>query len=611
MEKERLCLRCMRKIGESEACPYCKDESREPQQAPYLPLKTVVGGKYLVGKRVSTNGDGSTYYGFDLDKKQAVMIRECFPEGEVTRGDDNYCLVNVGRAAAFIDAKAKFTKLWNTLKNITGCSAIVPVLDVFEDLGTAYAISEYLGEGETLRDYLLKNEQGYILWEEARVLLMPVLSALGVLHENGIIHGAISPNSLIVDKDGKVKITDYSIDDVRTKGGKLPLELSDGYAAIEQYAEDGELGPWTDVYGFATVLYRVLVGSTPMNSVSRATNDKLMIPGKFAEIIPAYVINALVNALQILPEDRTENVEFLRDDLSASPTAAVSAAEAYSSFAQERRTEREAEISDEHIDEYEETEDYIPQKSGIKRSTLITFIVSVVVCLAILLAVVFVIKGNNSEGEETSTTEETQTGEVTDTTGDDFINVTLPDFRGMDIEEIKANETYKQVLIISTVYEDSDKEKGTVIAQDLPEGTVVSSINKRSITLKISDGLLVPDLVGEDATKVLKTLTDKGFKYVETVVSSVAGSEEQSNKVSSIVYYPEENANWEDLPHDRRISATQKVVIYCYGEYTPPTTEEPTTEKPTTEEPTTEKITENEDVIVDNGNNDSEDVIIE
>ncbi len=173
------------------------------------------------------------------------------------------------------------------------------------------------------------------------------------------------------------------------------------------------------------------------------------------------------------------------------------------------------------------------------------------------------------------------------------------------------NETYKKVLIISTVYEDSDKEKGTVIAQDLPEGTVVSSINKRSITLKISDGLLVPDLVGEDATKALKTLTDKGFKYVETVVSSVADSEEQSNKVSSIVYYPEENANWSDLPHDRRISAAQKVVIYCYGEYTPPTTEQPTTEEPTTEEPTTEKITENEDVIVDNGNNDSENVIIE
>ena len=605
MEKERLCLRCMRKIGDNNACPYCKNEASEVQQAPYLPLKTVVGGKYLVGKRVSTNGDGSTYYGFDLEKKQAVMIRECFPEGEVTRGDDNYCLVNVGRAAAFIDAKAKFTKLWNTLKNITGCSAIVPVLDVFEDLGTAYAISEYLGEGETLRDYLLKNEQGYISWEEARILLMPVLSALGVLHENGIIHGAVSPNSLIVDKDGKVKITDYSIDDVRTKGGKLPLELSDGYAAIEQYAEDGELGPWTDVYGFATVLYRVLIGSIPMNAVSRATNDKLMIPGKFAEIIPVYVINALVNALQILPEDRTGNVELLRDDLSASPSAAMNAAEAYSSLAAERRTETE-EISEEQTDDYDADEEYYPQQnSGVKKSTLITLIVSVVVCIAILLAVVFVIKGNNEKGEETSTTETTLSGEAAETTDDDFINVTLPDFRGMDIEEIKANETYKKVLIISTVYEDSDKDKGTVIAQDLPEGTVVSSINKRSITLKVSDGLLVPDLIGEEATKALKTLTAKGFKYVETEVSGTAASAEQSSKVFGIVYYPEETENWEDLPDDRRISATQRVVLYCYGEYTPPTTTEPTTTEPTTE-PETE-----EETLSVNGDDDSEDVIIE
>ena len=606
MEKEKLCLRCMRRIGSNNVCPYCSNESAEVQAAPFLPLKTVVGGKYLVGKKVSTNGDGSTYYGFDLDNKTPVMIRECFPEGEVSRGDDNYCLVNVGRAAAFIDAKAKFTKLWNTLKDITECSAIVPVLDVFEDLGTAYAVTEYTGEGKSLRDYLLENEQGYVSWEEARVLLMPVLSALEVLHSKGIIHGAISPNSLIVDFDGKVKITEYSIDDVRFKGGRLPLELADGYAAIEQYAADGELGPWTDVYGFATVLYRVLVGSTPMNSVSRAANDKLMIPGKFAEIIPAYVINALVNALQILPEDRTENIEFLRDDLSASPNAAVNAAEAYSSMASYRRNNVEVDDPEDDEESFED-EDYAPQKRGVRKSTLITFVVSVVVCLAILIAVILGIKGLSNKNEEDSTTEPTSSIE-TEATDEDFVTITLPDFRGMSIEEIKNDENYKKVLKIETVYEDSDQEKGTVIGQDLPQGTVVSSINQRSITLKVSDGLLVPDLVGEDATKALKILTDKGFKYVETVVSGVAHTQEQSNKVSGIVYYPEDTENWEALPDDRRISATLRVVIYCYGEYTPPApvpTPEPTS-PPTTEEPTTESDIVDDDIIVDGGEEDTE-----
>lgn len=51
------------------------------------------------------------------------------------------------------------------------------------------------------------------------------------------------------------------------------------------------------------------------------TNDRLMVPGKFAEALPAYVINGLINALQILPEDRTRTVEQLRAELSASPVA--------------------------------------------------------------------------------------------------------------------------------------------------------------------------------------------------------------------------------------------------------------------------------------------------
>ena len=593
MEKEKLCLRCMRKIGDSNVCPYCKDEASSVQKAPFLPLKAVVGGKYLIGKLVSSNGDGATYYGFDLELKKPVMVRECFPQGEVTRGEDNYCLVNVGRAAAFIDAKAKFTKLWNALKEIKGCSALALVYDVFEDLGTAYAVSEYLGEGETLRDYLLKNEQGYILWDEARVLLMPVLSALGVLHENGIIHGAISPNSLIVGKDGRVKITDFSIDDVRYKGGRLPLELSEGYAAIEQYAEDGELGSWTDVYGFSTVLYRVLVGSTPMSSVSRATNDKLMIPGKFAEIIPAYVINALVNALQILPEDRTEDVELLRDDLSASPTAAVSAAEGYSSMAAVRRSviEEPQRIEDEEDAEEFYEDDYVPEKSGVKKSTVITLVVSVLICLAILLAVVIGITSSSGNGDDEKTTSPDEVVSDSDVvTEDQFINVSVPDFRGKNIDDVKADETYKDVLTISTVYEDSDQEIGTVIAQDLPEGTVVSSINKRSITLKVSDGLKVPDLVGEDATEAHKQLIDKGFKDVEVKVSSVAETPEDSNKVTDVVYYPKGESEWKAIPEDRRISATLKVVIYCYGEYTPPETEE---------ESETQSIGENIDSIIE------------
>lgn len=205
-----------------------------------------------------------------------------------------------------------------------GLSALILVFDIVEDHGTAYAISEYM-EGVSLREYLLRSPSGYLSWEQARILFMPVLSTLGTLHSAGIIHRGISPTTLIVGKNGKMRITGFSIWQARTARGDLTAQLFPGYAAIEQYGFEGQQGPWTDIYAFSAVLYRTLIGSTPLEATSRVTNDRLMVPGKFAEQLPAYVINALMNGLQILPEDRTRTVDQLRAELSAAPGTSTAA----------------------------------------------------------------------------------------------------------------------------------------------------------------------------------------------------------------------------------------------------------------------------------------------
>ena len=115
MEKEKLCLRCMRKIGNNDTCPYCSKDDCEPQKEPHLPLKTVIGGRYLVGKLVASNSEGATYYAFDMERKTPVTLRELFPKGILSRGEGNYCLVNIGKATEFIDAKEEFVKLWTSL----------------------------------------------------------------------------------------------------------------------------------------------------------------------------------------------------------------------------------------------------------------------------------------------------------------------------------------------------------------------------------------------------------------------------------------------------------------------------------------------------------------
>ena len=570
MEKEKLCLRCMRKIGNNTSCPYCRNESNKPQKEPYLPLKTVVGGKYLIGKVVSSNGEGSTYNAFDLQAKKPVTLRELYPKGLLSRGEGNYCLVNVGKASEFIDAKDSFLKMWRKLASLKGFTALTPVTDIFEDLGTVYTVSEFLGDGQTLREYLLGKEQGYISWDEARVLFMPVISALGELHASGIIHGGISPTNLVIDSHGKLRITGYCIQEMRTEKSNMESELFDGYAAVEQYGLSSGLGTYTDIYAFAAVLYRALIGSTPISAASRLTNDKLMIPGKFAEQLPAYVINSLVNALQILPQDRTETAEQLRDELSASPAAAGTSAEAYSSMYASH---------DEEYDDYSDESDSTPplldvddeeeyEESANKKNTIIAFVVSAVVCLAILIGVLAGFKGCSNNDEETTeiSTEEQSTEETEEETEVGNVAFKIPDFRGELYDDIKNNEKYKAALKFKTEYVDSKEKRGTVISQSINAGTEVTSLNPRTITLKISNGLEVPDVVGESVQDALDQLKAAGFTNVTTESGQVASNSSQSGKVYRVVYDNPQEDDWAEIPADRHLSSTDTLIIYYYGE---------------------------------------------
>lgn len=594
MEKEKLCLRCMRKIGDNDSCPYCRKEDSVPQKEPFLPLKTVIGGRYLVGKLVASNSEGATYYAFDMEEKNPVTLRELFPKDVLSRGDGNYCLVNIGKASEFIDAKEEFVKLWNTLKELKGFTALTEVYGIVEDLGTVYAISEYLGEGKSLREYLLEREQGYISWDEARVLFMPVLSALGQLHDAGIIHGGICPETLILDKNEKLRITGYSIEAVRRQNSEMESELFDGYAAVEQYGFSDGLRTSTDIYAFSAVLYRALIGSVPMSSASRLTNDKLMIPGKFAEQLPAYVINALVNGLQILPDDRTATSEQLRDELSASPAAAGTAAQAYSSmYAAQSDEVEDAVLEDVFSDE---AEDEQPDKTKLSKSTVAVFVISVILCLAILVVALVGIKGFSDDKDEESTTDGSTTEHVSDNEPQEGIglsSISVPNFRGKSYDDIKSDTSYSGFLVFKTEYVDSDEDKGTVISQDITEGTIV--FEERSITLRISNGREIPNVVNSTLKNAVSDLKDAGFKKVETVAGSVAEKQEDSLKVYSVVCKDAKTDNWVAIPSDRRLSVSDEIIVYYYGEYVevaPETTEE-INETPVENEP----VDENDDTV--------------
>ena len=312
----KLCMICLSVKDENDICPRCKRNVSVRQEAPLLPLKSIINERYCIAKAMKRNGEGVTYAAYDLQTDKPVSVREFFPESIASRSFDELTVVPAaGSESDFSSCRASFIELWTKLMRLKGLSALISVTDVFQSNSTAYAVYEE-SELVNLNGYLKNTADGYMTWEKARILFMPVLSTLGTLHTSGVIHRGINPRSFVFSKDGKLKLTDFCAEQARTILSDIEPELFDGYTPYEQYSADGNIGPWSDIYSFCAVIYRTLVGKDPIDSKTRAEEDKLMIPAKFAELIPTYVINAMINGMQIMPEDRTQNIEQLRSNLS-------------------------------------------------------------------------------------------------------------------------------------------------------------------------------------------------------------------------------------------------------------------------------------------------------
>lgn len=516
MNTDHLCMSCMREIGDENQCPYCGFHADSPQLAPYLPLRTVVAERYLAGKLLDYNGDGATYMGWDLEMNAPVTIREFLPDSIAERREDLTLVPMAGCEITYRDCYQSFLELWRNLARMRGLSALILVFDIVEDHGTAYAISEYM-EGVSLREYLLRSPSGYLSWEQARILFMPVLSTLGTLHSAGIIHRGISPTTLIVGKNGKMRITGFSIWQARTARGDLTAQLFPGYAAIEQYGFEGQQGPWTDIYAFSAVLYRTLIGSTPLEATSRVTNDRLMVPGKFAEQLPAYVINALMNGLQILPEDRTRTVDQLRAELSAAPgtsTAAIAYAGKEDAPYQE------------------------PVPSGRKKSAsgsktaLIAGLASIAACLVIFAVLSLTVWREDIGMFFTG-------GASTQASSNAPELVKVPDFRGLNYNNIKSNTDYTNAFFFETEYQDSDTQgKDVVLSQNIAYGTEVPKGS--TIKLVLSSGneeITLPDFKGQNYATVKLKLEEMGFQCRAIVEKN--DDSERAGKVAEMLTTPE------------------------------------------------------------------------
>ena len=321
MKIENLCINCMREMkSQTGVCEHCEFDERKydfPQH--HMRPFTILAGKYLIGKAIGEGGFGITYIGIDLELEARVAIKEYYPQGAAARdsrtNDGTVRSYSENTRTFFEEGREKFINEARTIAKFRELPEIVGVIDFFRENQTAYIVMEYL-DGQTLKQYLKANG-GKIPAEELLRMMKPLISSLGKIHSQGLVHRDISPDNIMLMKDGSIKILDFGgARDFASQSGKsLSVMVKHGYAPEEQYRSHGDQGPWTDVYALCATMYRCITGKIPPESLDRLYEDNLKPISSFGVDCPKYIEQAITKGLSVRKDGRYQSMKELYDAL--------------------------------------------------------------------------------------------------------------------------------------------------------------------------------------------------------------------------------------------------------------------------------------------------------
>lgn len=649
MNEEKLCYGCMQRTvftnGICSNCGYYENTKTDPL---FLKPGTQLNNRYLVGTAISMNGEGITYLAYDYPNSCRVLLREYMPHGFCNRvADSSVIRVQQNCLPQYKVLMEEFTELHKSIAQLRGQIHVNPVTDLFTENNTTYVVMEFI-EGISFVDYLKENA-GELTWAQFSRMLPPFLTSLSLLHNVGVVHRAISPETIFVTDKNELYLTDFSISAVRTANTELECEVYSGYAAPEQYSASNRQGTWTDVYAVCAVLYRVLTGTMPTSAISRMENDNLTAPTLLNPNIPRHVSNVIMHGLSLVSNDRiqtiTDLVTQLFDDhaedhfqqqnttvFQNQPTPPIYTTERYdipnangnvgytTNYAtqntgyipQSEYAEQPQEYADDYAYDDYHTADYGEQDYGkqsyqkenaastetesVADRMRLPLIIGVLLLVILLIAVVLFIRGNLSSDNSSNSTAKVTTAVTAEdssqpeTNPNSNANSVMPMLIGKNYEN-QAKQYQDWIRFqVEEVYSDQ-YEAGIIVWQEYEEGTYFDS--SEPVKIRVSKGpanIDLPDWEGKSLDAYLQELNELGVKYTtqgEENRSVTNGYVTRISQLPGVKYNLEEGSEITVYYADNPVETEAPTAAPTEAPQTEAPTEAPQTEAPT-EAPATE-----------------------
>lgn len=539
---KKICLGCMQEINTDDIkCPHCGFNPNAYKVNPRcLRLGTKLAGKYIIGKVIGEGGFGITYIGWDEKLELPIAIKEFFPpkiaSRDTTTGNNTIYMFDHADEKSFEEGMRRSVKEARSMSKLEAYEGIVSIRDFFNENKTAYIIMEYV-DGETLKEYLKEN--GKMEPEDVLKVMKPVMKALEQMHRTGMIHRDISPDNIMIRRDGQVKLIDFGAARVAQEEDEksLTVMLKRGFSPEEQYRSKGHQGPWTDIYALSATMYYMLTGVIPPESMERVLEDKYVSLKEYDIELDTKIADAIDKGLCVLAKNRYQSMSDLihaiygEEEKRVIPKKDMASMEVESAVGETVLDDNSTVLMDDEnktvlMDEAEKIDQIVVEKNRIVKFNGKKKIFAVIVLLAIvLIGGTFVFTAQNSGDKKeltnvaskenavtTPTTSPTPTVEVTATP-----EVLMPNLVNQKIEEITPQiQSIQQGANIKTIEVYSNTVPVGNIVSQLPEaGSLLNPSQPLVVTLEVSKGeelMTVPNVKGKSLTTAKSKLKKSGLK---------------------------------------------------------------------------------------------------